>query len=571
MKKIALVTILIACLASGVVFFQPFAGRKIVPPSKFLPEDTLIYMHLVDAKRFFYNAAQSRMGQELQSIDFIKLALDLEVPLERVALLRNIREQFSGQHNKRLFTELFSNNLTFAVLPNAADTQFNQHLENNLLLFAEPKHSARVIQAKLQTNSDFSVTSSQYGQYFIYRFKTFFDTPISVVFVGQRIVISFSERTLRRALDRFDEQQKNLSENYFYQEFSRKEAQSDYFCFVNLKKMRSQLEDFLPGMAEIRPQESNVLEMLQGFNAGAYWFSTKNGLRQDKVTIHYNEKKLKQDIGYFLDIQPANDIHFDKSPRDTLLYFWTNTLDLNRLWDLLTLRADIDPLLLQSFEESITLTAGVPFDELLGMVGNHFHFILRPPSPHDPVPLPNFTIIFNLADEQKAKSTMQQLFLHNEIPHNNDIYRGVPFTYWGHEMQIGLQPVYAFYNNSVYFSTSVQTQLEIINTMINRKGLTTTYNYNVVSKPLFDSNNSHGFVQITAMVDIVKELVSIGEAMYSRQNRKAAYRTKKIVYSLLYPLLDGLKTYSSVAVRSYNEPGKLTIETRSAPVQASTK
>ncbi|MDJ0624690.1 MAG: DUF3352 domain-containing protein [Desulfocapsaceae bacterium] len=569
MKKAVLLAIIITCFASGALIFQPYAGRQIPAPARFLPEDTLIYINLREPQKFFHNAAQSQMGRELQSIDFVKLALDLEVPLEGVAILRNIREQFSTEHGERLFTELFSNDLTLAVLPSENETEVSKYFTNNLLVFAEPKHSARVIQTKMRDISDSTVDISQYGRYFIYRLNTFLNSPISVVFIGQRLIISFDERNLRRALDRYDEQQRNLSENYFFQEFRNRYAQDKFYTFVDLRNLRIQLKRLFPDMASIYPQESNVFEMMQGFNAGAYSFGLENGMRRDKIAIHYNESELKQDIGYFLDIQPAKDIHFEKSPRDTLLYFWTNTFDLNALWDLLTTRADIDSILLQSFEDSIALTAGVPFDELLGMVGNHFHFILRPPSPNDPVPLPNFTIIFNLADEQKARTTMQQLFLLNEIPHNNDIYRGVPFTYWGRDMQNGLQPVYAFYNNSVYFSTSVQTQLEIVDTLHDRNGLTSTYGYNMVSKPLFNVNNSHGFIQIPEMVDVLKELISIGEAMYSRQNRKAAYRTQKIVYSLVYPLLDGLKTYSSTAVRSYNEPGKLIIETRAVPAQAS--
>ena len=571
MKKVVLFLIFTALLVGGVFLFQPFSPAERTPPAQFLPEDTLAYMYLRNPSTFFYDTAQTPLGQELQAIDFVKLALDLEVNLEKIAVLRDIREQLADQESRNLLSELFNKALTLAILPNEQQTDLGQYAATNLLVFAQPKQSTRLLRLKMGNLLDDSVTSSQYGKHFIYRFQTFLKTPLSVVIVGQLVILSLDERTLRRALDRFDEGGKSLEENFFFQEFKQKYGQNSFFSYVNLQKIQLQLRSLFPAWAETSPRKNSVVEMMQGLNAGTYWFDYKDGLRRDKITIHYNETQLKEDIDYFLDIKPARDIHFNSSPQDTLLYFWTNTFDLNALWDLLTQRANIEPKMVQSFEESVGLTAGVPYEEMLAMVGNHFHFILRPPAPDDPVPLPNFTIIFNLSDEEKAKKTMQQLFLLNAIPHNNDIYRDIPFTYWGHDMQNGLQPVYAFYNSSVYFSTSVQTQLEIVDTLRDRDGLTSTYEYNVVSKPLMDQNNAHGFIQIPALVDVVKELISIGEAMYSRQNRKEAYRTKKIIYSLIYPLLDGLKTYSSAGLRSYNEEGKLIIEARSAHNQRVTE
>lgn len=571
MKKVVLLLLLTFSLISGVVTFRYLVPYQFTSPARFLPEDTIVYMHLHNPNDFFDGAAQSAMWREIKDIDFIKLALDLEVNLDKVGFLRNVRDHILTVEGREALRKVFNKGITLAILPDEQQVSLEEYLSSNTLLFAQPKQAQLLIKRAMAGSMSDSVTSTKYGSHVIYRLQTFLGKSLSLVAAGQQIVLSFNERTLRRALDRFDDQQTSLEESFFFQEFNQSYGEERFFSYVNLKKIQHQWLTLFPDMATVNPRMHNLVAMMQGMNAGAYWFNIEGELRQDKITIHYNEDQLKEDLDYFLDILPAKDIHFRNSPQDTFLYFWTNTFDMNALWDLFISKAELDPREVRGFEEVVALTAGVSYEDLLGMVGNHFHFIMRPPSPYDPVPLPNFTIIFNLADKEKAKTIMQKIFLLNAIPHNFDIYRDIPFIFWGHYMQNGLQPVYAFYQNSIYFSTSVQTHLEIVNTLRDRKGLTSTYDYNMVSKPLFGTNNAHGFIQIPKMVDVVKELISIGEAMHSRQNRKSAYKTKKIVYSFLFPLLDGLKTYSSTAVRSYNETGKLIIETRSVQNKRATE
>jgi hypothetical protein len=459
-----------------------------------------------------------------------------------------------------LYDEFFSNDCSLALLHGSQTKEFRDYIKKNLVLLTEPVHSHRTLDVMIKRIAPkYNISSTQYGKHIIYRLPQSADIMVSFVSVKGKTFFTLDERTLRSMLDRYDLQKNNFTENYFFTEFQKKNTKATSFSYLEVTPLIEQVTNLFdtPDRIPSRADSSNILK---GFTSAILSFSKAGNSEKNSITMHYNANLVDKDILHFFQIPPEKDIHITTSPPDTLLYFWMNTFDIRRLWDLFVKKSNIDEILLESIEENIALTAGLPFDSLLDLFGNRIHYILRKPAEVDPVPLPNFTMIFELTDPEKAQSTLQQLFLLNEIPHGSDIYRDVPFTYWGNNMQTGLQPVYSIHGNYLFVSSSVEMQLDVISTMSGGDGLTTVYPFSRVGKKLLMDNNSSMYVKVDEFVDFIKDFISLGEAMYSRQNSEIEYQTKTFVYKILFPLLESLKMYSSVTSTSDFESGKVNLE-----------
>jgi hypothetical protein len=558
MRKAASVTILLICLVGGGLIIKLGVPQKPISSAVFLPENVLFYIHQQDFSKHSSIFFETSLGRTVRSFNVVELALDLGLSLNVVDIIREIQQLMLTEEADTLYDEFFSNGCSLALLHGSPNIDYGDYLRKNLVLFTEPVHSYRTLDLMIKRiTPKYNISSTQYGKHIIYRIQRTADIMVTFVSVKGKTLFTLDERTLRSMLDRYDLQRNNFTENYFFTEFQKKNTRATLFSYLEVTPLIEHVTNlFNTGLAN----KTDFSSILKGFTSAILSYSKAGNSDKNTITMHYNANLVDKEILHFFQIPPEKDIHITTSPRDTLFYFWMNTFDIRRLWDLFVKSSNIDEVLLESIEENIALTAGLPFDNLLDLFGNRFHYILRKPSEVDPVPLPNFTLIFELTNADKAQSTLQQLFLLNEIPHGSDIYRDVPFTYWGNNMQTGLQPVYSIHDNYLFVSSSVKMQLDVISTMSEGNGLTTVYPFSSVGKELLLDNNSSTYVKVDGFVDFLKDFLSLGEAMFSRQNAEFEYQTKTFIYKILFPLLESLKMYSSVSSTGNFESGKVNLE-----------
>ena len=560
MRKTIGVLILFTCLISGVLIFKFTTPSKPISSALFLPENVLFFTHQRDFLKYYKRFIKTSLGKTVLSFNVVELALDLGFPIDAVELLRDVQNLIMQEETDVLFKEFFSNDCSLALLNGSEITDYGDYLRENLVLFTEPIHNIQTLDIIINTtDSKYTIFTTQYGEHIIYRVQISAELVITFASVKGKTLFTINERTLRRMLDRYDSRGPNFTENYFFADFQKNNNQTTSFSYFEIAHLSEHIRNLFLGL-NMLPDKSDFFSILKGFTAAIMSSSEVGNSVNNSIVLHYNENAIDSDILHFFHIPPEDDIHISASPQDTLLYFWMNTFDVRRLWDVFIERSNIDQVQLESIEENIALTAGLPFGKLLDLFGNRFHYILRKPSETDPVPLPNFTMIFELTDTEKAQLTLQQLFLLNKIPHGNDVYRDITFTYWGNEMQTGLQPVYSIHENYLYISSSVEMQLDVITTMLEGNGLISMYPFSSVGKPLLMKNNSSSFLKVKEFVDFLKDFLRLGEAMFSRQNREIEYQTKTFVYEIVFPLLESLKMYSSIASIGDFESGKINLE-----------
>lgn len=561
MKKLFLIIVAVSCLLGGVLFSKVFFFQQDLSPEVFLPPDTMVYVHRKQLAAWLNGFMETPIGQTLGSVNFVEVALDMGMSLDHVETIRTVQDFFHSSGVSLALPTFLQSDVTLALLNKEAEEGYQNFLKKNLLVIAKVEQgwfSREVAMNIVGPGKEYS--STLYGGYRVHRIALRKNLRLSVAHVENSMVVALDERTLRQALDRYDGEMMNLSENFFFSELGTTNSNADLFGYFSINTVRDRLLGLVSNDTKFGANFSQFLKKWQGFAAGGFCSRRNSNMIRDVVTLYFNGNKLNSDVEGLLKTTPGTDLYRELSPADTLLYYWTNTFDPGALWDVYTKELRIPNAQINDFENIIARTTGFEFDDLLGFTGENVHFILREPSPVDPVPVPNFTIIIALKDREKAKSAMQQFFFQRNIPHKNDSYRGIPFTYWGEGMQQGLQPVYAFRDDVLFLSSSVKMQKDVIDTMFGAIGMTSRHQFRQVGEEMRSPSNSFVYIQVHEALEIIKKFVVMAEAMYGLQNRQSAHASEKLVKGLIMPLLEGLKMYSHLATRSIIDNTTLTIE-----------
>ncbi len=561
MKKLLLFLLVAISFGGGFYYYQKVYKSESFFPEFFLPENVLFYLNQKDFGSLAQDFKSKPLAQTVASIDFVKLALDLEFSFEAVNNIREFRDFVTSPQAAIIFEEFLTKQFSIAILQEQPAGTFDQFVRKNLLFFCKPKHGTTLPRLLGSIFTDgLKTKTTQYGEHVIQKVFLDEDTTIVGVVAEKMIIISLEEHTLRNALDRYDEKTANLSEDYFFQDLREDNSKSLLFSFFKIEQLLYQFQNLIGKQTGIAGEFISSLENLNGFTAGAFCAFKEENYSKNILKLYFNQNELNKRTAHFLSIKPEKESVINNVPENAFLYYWTNTFDLRTMWEIYASEYGAEDMLLNEFKKSIETMTGLPFAELLELPDNTINVMMRQASTIDLVPVPNFSLIFDMKDREKAEKTIQRLLEKNKIPHQKDNYRSVEYTYWGEDIQKGLQPVYGFYDTNLYISSSVRMQKEIIDTIKSGKSLVETKTFQLSAQDLLKDNNSCLFVELSEVLEVVKKVAIWGGTMIAIQNRRAAKKSKILVNGFILPLLDGLKMYATLATRSYTEKGVVTVE-----------
>ncbi len=562
MKKLVFAIFLLIGVGSGLFYYQRIYKADNFFPEFFLPENVLVYINQQDFGFIAQDFKNKPLAKTISSIDFVRLALDLELSFETVNTIRKIRDFLGSPRATLFFEEYLNREFSFALLQENDSQTLDEFFQRNLLFFCKPKHGISIQRLFGSLISDnLQMKSTQYGEHVIYKVFLDKETTLSGVMVEKMLILSLEEFLLRAALNRYDENGANLSEDYFFMEQRQDTVGSLFFCLFKIDQLLIQIRHFIGEQSGIAGEFIASLENWEGFTTGAFSAYKEEMYAKNKLRLYFNQYKLNKHTAHFLNIKPEKEPVINSVPENAFFYYWTNTFDLKTMWEIYASESGEEDLVLIEFEKSIEQMAGISFSDILELPGNTINVVLLEASTIDLVPVPNFSLIFNLQDKRKAEKVIQRLLVKNKIPHKKGKYKGVEYTYWGEDIQRGLQPVYAINGTNLYISSSVKMNKDIVNTIKSGRNLVSTDKFKASAQDLLQSNNSCLFVELSELLEVVKKVAIWSGTMIAIQNRKTAHKSKILVNRLIIPLLDGLKMYSTLASRSYTDKGVVTVET----------
>ncbi len=524
-------------------------------PAIFLPENVtaVIEQKLLMEKIEEFSA--SRLGKALHEIDYEQIAQDLGLPEEDSTLLKTLQIQATEIVNNPVFSELFSQQVVCGFLPIQIKTmdQLEEAFENSIIVITKPRHNAKVLEmmASFFTSND-QVSTIQYGNHTIHRFVIEQKRTVAVTRIEDVVLMAFSERSIRSCIDRYDNGARSLNDNEDYKRLKHNFSRHELFSYFSLDRIRDQIKQII--LQEEIQEKEEILQGLatwNGWRAGAYGAQKQKDIIDEKFVFLFDKENLHPYVKEMIDTAPEKNTELGLASGDSLAYYWTNSFNIDSLINMYTIERGSDKSQIDILEKNVEKVAGVEFQSVISSIGNKVGLIVQEMNSEEFIPLPDFTVFLEIKNEKLIKAVMEKTLKHWGIPYQSKLHKDVEIYFWGLVPQAGMQPVVAFYKNYLFMASSVSMIKNVINTSMDGQGLTSRKDFKKVQDGLMKENNTIAYIQVGAIVEIIKEFVSWSGTMIAIQDRKTAHTSKILIDKLIHPILDGMKMYSVIGARSY--------------------
>ncbi len=561
MKKIVWLSV---CTATVVILLIAYFQKERVAglqPALLLPKDTLV---VIEQKRLQQKIDQfnsSRLGKAFRGINYTQIASDLGLQEEEIEIIKDIQNNSSEFMNSPIFTEIFGEDVTCAIINphGVVVTDPEKTLKETLLFIAKPKHNAATLEKLATLFRNYAKQSViQYGNHVIHRYEIEHNKSIAVARVEGLFLIALDQQIIRLSLDRYDEKSESLLDSKEYRDLKSSFDKTDLYVYFSIGMIKKQIEKIVQQVDTM--DVDKVIEELatwDGWKAGAYGAWQNTEVIHEKSVILYDEESLHPYVKEMISIKPEKSDEIFLVSKDALAYYWTNTLNLQTLFAMYVEELGDENKEVENLNQILEHIAGINIEQVIAGIDRKIGFIIQEMNTEDFIPLPDFSIFLKLKDQKLIKGVLEKLLANWEIPYQSNNYRDVEFFFWGLVPQTGMQPVVSFYDGYLFVTSSVKMMKDIIDSAKDGNGLQTSDNFIKVEKGLLENNNSVAYIQVGAIVEIMKELVNWGGTMIAIQDRQAAHTSKILIDKLINPILDGLKMYSVIGARTYVAQGRI--------------
>lgn len=564
MKKIGFAAVLLLFCA-GLFFFVKSAKEKDVQAAEFLPSDVLLYAEQHDFVDMYKEFSDSKLGRAISRIDYEHILLALDGDDKVISDALELLKEVDTLINDVGFNQLLGKEFSLALFPakSFSATSPVQFLEERLLLIARPRHNARIVQILASyLTKDIEQSTVQYGRYTITRYKIDERTTLSITTVKGLVLAAFDERLVRKSLSIYDEQVNSLAGNKEYKKLRNTFKGAKFFQYASLPALVGQGKLIA---AELSKKEDTpfrtLLHQWEGWGAMGYGAWRENGIIRERMEFFYDLDKLDSEVATLFKLEPEENATLGMVSSDTLFYYWTNSLNLNLLWNiygevLVGQRPGMFELLQQELQDSV----GMQLEDILAMFANECGIMVKDVE-GDGIPIPRVMFVLQLKDSQKFMETFDKLIMDTEIPVNRQNYQGQSVSYWGIAPQSGLQPAFTLMGDYLLLSNSLDYVKQVLALQNNPDDtLSKKVGLKELRHELEQKNNSAVYVHIALMAEALKTLVTWAGGIAVLQGPETADKVNILVEEFVVPLLDGIGMYTQMATRTEVKGDHMTVE-----------
>lgn len=571
MKKVVLAVVLVVCGVGGFFWLQRSQGES-VAAADCLPSNVLFYAEQHDFTDMYQVFMESRLGRTISRLDYQGIAAQIGEPGNALMEVDSSMKKVSKILADPAFDELLGKEFSLALFPAnsfAADNPA-QDIEERLLVLARPRHGSRLIKLLAPLLSkDIEQSTVQYGSHTITRYSIDKEHTVATAYVGGLLLAGLEERLVRKSLDYYDSRENTLASNEDFKKLHSGFKGSQLFTYLSIPALLDQGRVICKSLPdEERAEFLALLKEWEGWGGAAYGGWHEEDLVRDKAEILFDRNLLDKRVAALFDVKPGTNNTLALVPRDALLYYWTNTLNLPLIWDLYSTGANQrQPQALEILSRELRNSAGVDLEDVLAMIDNEFGVIVKDVG-REGIPLPKVSLIVQLRQPEKFLKVFRVLLDNADIPVSEKEYRGQEISYWGVAPQGGLQPAFVLLDDYLFVSNSLDLVQQIVDLKVDpMNSLSHNPVMKVLGNDLLGKNNSVTYVHIAKLADSLKEIASWVASMAALQGPEAARNVDVLVNQLVLPLLDGVAIYTQMASRSIIGEESIVLESTTTTVQ----
>ena len=552
---VSFLTVLLVIVYFLVWQIKPF---EYADPSALIPGSALLYVEQEDVEGFLSDLENSKIGKTLQSIDFLQIGKEIELKDEELALLGKINDAIKDNWDNEIVRELLGKNVAFALLQPVRPRSYNNlpdFVKANTVLITQPRHKAEFLQILVDHyvafDDNISITTHQYGMHHIKRILIN-DEILSAVVIDGLYLVSFEEQQLRQCIDTFDGDIPSLTKNKVYSSLRNEYTHPEQFLFLSLKNSR---EFIATGRIAQEFSGKDIVEKevaaTAGFSGFSYGAWKTQSLIEDKIIVTHDDQIANNFVEKQLKTPPAVCDTLQFSPKDPLVFYWTNAVDFNALYQYYNEKVMESDNKLTELSNTLKDQSGETLEHFLALLGKEFSYIITKSEKGDFLSIPYGIMLFKIENREKLEAVFEKLISSYNFPLIEQKHGSALFYSWKKSPQDGLEPLYGFLDNYLFIGNSRSLVRQVVDNRMNGSNLLDDHRFLEIDTGFTEANNYISYTNNVELINIVKSLLTLASTVIAIEDKAAARKIGILTKDVVNPLLDGLAMFDRTSTRSY--------------------
>jgi hypothetical protein len=279
----------------------------------------------------------------------------------------------------------------------------------------------------------------------------------------------------------------------------------------------------------------------------------------DKVLVQYNSDEINSIVQNHINADPSLCSMLALTTENPMAFYWSNTIKMQHFLGYFKERRKVEPKL-EDFSSTIKRVTGKTIEDIFSLLGEEISMVIEP-GPQDnffSFPLAMFFLRVNNVEE--LSSVLEKLIDEYDIPVSIKSYGPIRYTFWTPSPQDGLQPLYGFWDDIIFFGNSSGLLQMVIDRKTNDFSLMDDVVVSSLDPGFTEKNNSITYTNNVAFIKVLQKWLGFIGMTLAIENKENAYKVHTVLNEIINPLLDGASMYEKSFTRSYFTPEMVIID-----------
>ncbi len=534
--------------------------------TRFIPDDALLYIEQHHASKALKEFSKSPLGKKFESIDFLKTGQKIGLTDSALLNLQDALSVYGVIKNNKILDEILGKSFAIAVLPPIdAYPHFNvkEYFIENAIVIANPKYNTGGINFFSEIFNRYDelhpVSTVQYGNHQIKRIQLK-EEKVSLVILKGFFVMSLNEKQLRRCIDTFDDEVPALANNSNFTSIKQNFAKANRFIYFPVDGVRqfitNQIADLSFTGKDLLLKEMATTIGFANFGYGS-WNKKKRVI--DKVLVQYNSDEINSVVQDHINADPSPCSMLALTTENPMAFYWSNTIKMQHLLGYFKERRKVEPKL-EDFSSTIKSVTGITIEDIFSLLGEEISMVIEPGPQDNFFSFPLAMFFLRVNNVQALSSVLEKLIDEYEIPVSIKTYGPIRYTFWTPSPQDGLQPLYGFWDDLIFFGNSSRLLQKVIDRKANDFSLMDDVVVSSLDPGFTEKNNSITYTNNVAFIKVLQKWLGFIGMTLAIENKENAYKVHTVLDEIINPLLDGASMYEKSFTRSYFTPEMVIID-----------
>ncbi|NOR24717.1 MAG: DUF3352 domain-containing protein [Desulforhopalus sp.] len=541
-------------------------GNRSRNMAQFIPDSALVYFEQHHGTKALKEFTESPLGKNFEAINFLETGKKIGLTDSFLLNLEDILTFYATAKDNKLFHEILGEMFAVAIfspIDSKEYTDVKDYIRENTIIVSKPKHNAGVLDFLGESYGRYAqvyyVSSAQYGNHHIKRIQIK-EEKFSIVTIEGFLIMSLNERHLRRCIDTYDAELPALTKSSDFVKIRKNFEISDRFFYLPINNARKFVMESVADLAF--PGKELLLKELEttvGFiNFGYGSWNSKESV-VDKVMVQYNNSEVNSIVKNHTDIASSRCSMLSLTTENPMAFYWSNTVKIQHLLRYFENNTKKEPQI-EKFWSTVEGVTGKNTEEIFSLLGGEVSLVLEPGPKENFFSFPLGMVFLKVKNVPELRTIFEKIIDEYNIPVSVKLYGPLGYTYWTPAPQDGLQPLYGFWGDYLFFGNSSSLLRMIFKKKSGDFSLLDNANIKTIDPGFTEKNNSITYMNNVELIKVLKKLLDLVGMTLSIENRETADKVRAILDGIINPLLDGASMYDKSSTRSYFTPDMVIVD-----------